>query len=661
MYVRALRDLLPAAKDSIFLNYAATAPMLQTSADYMSGIIQEGTAPLSQHFDKWLGIVESARKSVADLIGASTEEVAFTTNTSSALSLIAASIEWKEGDRVLFPSDEFPSNRYVWQNLKTKGVCAESFDVNIHESLVEKLSSMDLQRVKLVSVSAVSYLNGRKYHIGELVQFCHDRNILVAIDAIQAVGAVAVNVHDWGCDFLACGGQKWLLGPVGSGFLYIKKDHLKKLHIPMVGWASAKDAGDFDVKQLEFVDGARRYEPGLSDVAAIAGLWKSIETFQACGLNHIFQTIKSHHQTLRNEIEKFGYEVLNRNCEEDNAGIVSVNLSNHEESGIHDLLQKNNIIVTQRKSILRISVHAATSDEDIHSVVNVLAKAKGKKVVVGVSRESETIGKSFKNENRLQMALVTGASRGLGKGIAFALAKRGCHLHLMGTDMIRLDQVAKEIRAKYDVNIETIGLNFCNRTEVEGWLNQNQSILAYDILVNNAVMGVADLFLETDIQHVRDVFQVNFFTPYLFMQKILPGMIERDKGAILNVVTSGSRCALPLFAEYSASKGALWSLSETLGRELAGLGVSVTTFLPPHMETATANRLGRKALGYYKMGNVRSHTASALAIGEKAVEALFAKKKTVVPFGVRFKLAINSIFPNIISRKIQDNWKGLVS
>jgi len=304
---------------------------------------------------------------------------------------------------------------------------------------------------------------------------------------------------------------------------------------------------------------------------------------------------------------------------------------------------------------------AATSDEDIQKILNILAQSKGKQLSRKPVVDKSTTIKSSMGNRQWKNALVTGASRGLGEGIAIALANRGCDLHLMARDKSRLNEVSKEIEEKYNVKVQVTSINFSNKSEVETWLNENQSNLNYDILINNAALGEAELFLDTDIHHVREAFEINFFTPHLLIQKILPGMIEREGGAILNVVTSGSRCALPLFSEYAASKGALWSLSETLSRETEGLGVSITTFLPPHMETATANRLGRKALGYYKMGNVRSNTTSPLKIGEKAVEALFNKEKTVVPLSVRLKLAMNALSPNTITKRVLANWRGLAS
>ena len=224
-----LRKLLPAAENFHFLNYAATSPMLKPSADQMKAVIEQGLEPLSTHFDESLALLEASRRIIADLIHASPEEIAFTTNTSSALSLIAGSIVWKKGDRVLYSSHDFPSNRFVWDNLSRFGVLAEGIAA---PNFLDAVMQMDLNNVKLISISAVSYMDGRQQDIPKLAKYCRSKGILVAVDAIQAVGAIPVNVRKWECDFLACGGQKWLLGPIGSGFLYINAKILPESSCP---------------------------------------------------------------------------------------------------------------------------------------------------------------------------------------------------------------------------------------------------------------------------------------------------------------------------------------------------------------------------------------------------------------------------------------------
>jgi selenocysteine lyase/cysteine desulfurase/short-subunit dehydrogenase len=643
--------------------------MLKTSADAMHAVVRQGLEPLAGHFDAWLALLESGRRTVADLVHASPEEIAFTTNTSTALSLVAAAVRWQPGDRVLYPADEFPSNRFVWDNLADLEVSAEAVEPDPDMDFADQLATMDLSSVRLVALSAVSYHDGRCLDVAKVTELCHAHDILVAVDGIQAVGAVPVDVRKWGCDFLACGGQKWLLGPVGSGFLYVARDRVAELRVPLVGWASSRSAGDFDAPVLEFVDGARRFEPGLPDIAAIAGLTASIETLAQVGWSHIFDRIRNTADRLTTGLLAAGFHPLRSAPSSGTSGIVAVELADDAQAqAIEAACADRRIVITHRLRELRISVHSTTIDTDVDALLATLqehhqdttrssAAVEPHQPPGSITSPAATNGTPPQAGASWKRALVTGGSRGLGEGIARALAQRGCDVTLVGRDRLRTEAVANRIRQEFHVAVDAVSLDLSDRSAVEQWLSESP-LPAYDVLINNAAVAEAEMFTHSDPQRLRDALETNFFAPALLTQKLLPGMLERGRGAVLNVVTSGARCALPLFSEYAASKGALWAFSESLQRELAGTGVTVTTFVPPHMETATRRRLGRKALSYFRLDKTVAPAASAAHVGEKAVAALAAGRATVVPFNTRLQSALNALFPGLVTKRIQHSWRG---
>ncbi len=117
-----IRKRFPILEKDLFFNHAATAPVSLATIARMKELCDEMREPLGKHFYQWLGILEETRRLLAEHLNAHPSEIAFTQNTSSSLSIIAGCIDFKPGDRVLVPRDEFPSNRYVWQNLKSRGV-----------------------------------------------------------------------------------------------------------------------------------------------------------------------------------------------------------------------------------------------------------------------------------------------------------------------------------------------------------------------------------------------------------------------------------------------------------------------------------------------------------------------------------------------------------
>lgn len=621
-----LRARLPGATSRVFLNYAATAPMLTDAADELQRVARDGLEPLALHFDAWFRLLEGARGDVARLVGASPHEIAFTTSTSSALSIAAASVAWRAGDRVLFPADEFPSNRYVWQTLAEQGVRAEPVAPEPGRSFREQLASMDLSGVRLVAFSHVSFRDGRREDPGALVRALQGRDILVCVDGIQGAGAVPVALDAWGVDFYACGGQKWLLGPVGSAFLFVRSRILDALRQPLVGWASARSAPDVDVERYEPCDGARRLEPGLPDVASVAGLAASVRALQAAGLDKVHARVREHEARLRDAL---GARVLSPDAPR--AGIVAFDApSEADAAALAEACVRANILLTRRGRTLRVAAHATTSDADRERFLALADAAP-------VAPRAPMSARPAEAPPVRGVAVVTGASRGLGQAIAASLAARGYEMLALSRASVDLADAASLAR----------------------WIEAHREPLARcDVLVNAAASADAMLFRDMPEERVRAAFETNVFAPMALAQAVLPGMLARGRGAILNVVASGGRCAFPLFSTYAASKGALWSWSESLARELARTGVTVTTFLPPHMETATRRHLGRSALAHYDVPKGEARAADPRAVAERAVAAALGGRAFDAPWGARVQVAADALAPALVTRRILRSWRG---
>ncbi len=676
MNLQRLRDELACAGQVRFLNYAATAPLLRSSAETMARVAREGVRPMGEHFTAWLGLVESTRRATAETIGARVDEITFTTNTSTALSLVAAAVRWRDGDRVLYPADEFPSNRFVWDNLRELGVLAEAIPVEPGVPLAAQLAARDLAGVRLVALSAVSYRDGRRLDVEEVCGLCRARGILTAVDGIQAVGAVPVDARAWGCDFLACGGQKWLLGPVGSGFLFITRERLPELHVPTVGWASSRHAGDHEITALEWTEGAARFEAGLPDVAAIAALGTSLELLAAANWQDVFARVAEHRARIAAEGRAHGLEQVHDGPPERCAGIVTFRVPEERLDRLGGALHQRRVIVTRRRGEIRVAAHATTSDDEVGALVEALGQALGRAPEWPVRPAPPTSASAgppapthppASAHAPWRHAIVTGASRGLGAAIAEALARRGCALTLIARDRAALDELASRLRGAHGIGVETLVLDLADPAALRTWIaGAGKALGAADLLVNNATRADASLFVEAEPRDERAAFEINVLAPMALARAVLPGMIARGHGALLNVATTGARNALPLFSTYAASKGALWAWSEALGRELHRTGVTVTTFIPPHMDTATRRQLGRRALGYYDLGTSsqaeghRPGQADRLAgVARRALAAAQAGRALELSRRARWELALNAIAPARVAAGVRRRWKGI--
>lgn len=632
--------------------------MLEESAELAAKLMLQAREPFSEHLEEWIALMESSRSAIARFIGASAEEVALVSGTSMALSLIAGTIAWQPGDRVLFPSDEFPSNRFVWQNLQHLGVKAEAIAPQKSLEFADQLESIDLTHVRLVAFSGVSFSDGRRQDIERISRWCHSKGILVAVDGVQMAGAVPVKVHEWGCDYFACGGQKWLLGPVGSGFLYVARNRINKSRVPWVGWMSSRELGTFEKVDLEFCEGARRFEPGLPDIPAIAALGKSVERLEEAGIEAIASEVKAHHDFITLSLAERGIQPYLAGKSAGYSGIVSVEFPSEKGAvEIYERCHRKKIILTLRGRTLRMAAHAATNKEDIEAALEVVSGGSRAGLTISGKAIVSCDKKAVTGPEENPLAIVTGASRGLGEAIATELAERGFDLILMGRDRHALEELSHRLN-KNHCSIASLDLS---DSEVRNWISQNGDVLKKcHFLVNNAAMGRAALFTDEDEALTDAIFRVNVLSPLAITRAVLPGMIRRGEGHILNVASSGGRCATPVFSAYAASKGALWSWSESLSRELAGSGVSVTTFVPPHMATVTQRQLGRRSLAYYRQATSQSAERSISKIAKAAVEDALEGQPLSISWSNRARQAFNAASPKLYARFFLGNYRGFI-
>lgn len=196
-------------------------------------------------------------------------------------------------------------------------------------------------------------------------------------------------------------------------------------------------------------------------------------------------------------------------------------------------------------------------------------------------------------------ALITGSYGGLGSQFAKLHALRGGKLILVGHNQIKLDDQQASLKAKYNVNIQTIQADLSDATEVtnvyetcqkEGW--------RVDYLINNAGFGGQGEFAKRTMDQDMSMIAVNIEAPTRLTKLFLPDMIKRGSGKILNVSSTAATMPGPLQAVYYATKAYLTSWSDALWRETQGTGVTVTCLMPGAMQTGFINRgdLGSTAL-----------------------------------------------------------------
>src|SRR5689334_21876163 len=207
---------------TIYLNHASTGPLPQRTVRVAEEWARLRTMPHRIGEELEFGTLARARELAANLLNATPAEIAIAVNTTFGINLAAFALPLQSGDVVLTPDHEFPANVYPWMQLaKRRGVIYRRIpcvDGVVDEDRLRR--DLDDPAVKAVSVSWVGFSSGYMVDLVALGRACRASGTYFIVDAIQGLGARSLDVRAAQIDILACGAQKWLLGPWGAGFVY---------------------------------------------------------------------------------------------------------------------------------------------------------------------------------------------------------------------------------------------------------------------------------------------------------------------------------------------------------------------------------------------------------------------------------------------------------
>ena len=297
--VRAREYAWEARGDAIHFDHAAVGPLPQRTRDALDAYGLKRAEPHRLSNDDFFPVLDRGRALIAELTGASAGEIALTTNTSWGVNLAAYSLPLGPGDIVLGSQGEFPANVYPWIAASAaRGFTFEMLPLagqTVDEEAVMRRIETD-PRVKCVALSWVSFWSGYRIDLKRMGEACRARGIFFAVDAIQGLGALELDLAEVPVDVLSCGAQKWLCSPWGSGFVYVRSGLIETLVPPAAGWLAQASSGDFG----RFLDydptwhhDARRFEVGTIPYQDIVGMNATLSLFLELGAAPIATHVRS--------------------------------------------------------------------------------------------------------------------------------------------------------------------------------------------------------------------------------------------------------------------------------------------------------------------------------------------------------------------------------
>ena len=363
--------------EQIFLNHASTGPLPQRAVD----ALQEATALRAEPWrftqELQFGTLAKARAACARLIGAQPTEIALMVNTSYGLNLAARALPFEAGDVVITSDREYPSNIYPWMELETaRGVTLRRIPcagVLPDEDAI--MMALDAPRVRAVVLSWVSFATGYRIDVARIGRACRERGIWFILDAIQGVGTVPLDVHAEHVDVLACGGQKWLLSPWGTGFVWLRPDLVQTLRPVDVSWMSTRNSDDFTrLIDYDFTyrDDARRFEVITLPYQDFIGLNASLDLFLEVGLDEVYaQIARLTTRIVQWALGTPGVRLVTPSSQDRRAGIVAV--APRDPVAASERLTSAGVTHSLRENAIRLSPHFYNTEDEIDAALTLLA------------------------------------------------------------------------------------------------------------------------------------------------------------------------------------------------------------------------------------------------------------------------------------------------
>lgn len=370
------RQEFPVTESFTHFNHAGVSPVSRRVAAAVTAFINEATVISAAVQRRWEERTEAVRASFACLVGAQPNEIAFVKNTSEGLSLVAAGLDWREGDNVIAVEGEYPSNVYPWFGLRRWGVETRMVRPVQGQVRVRDVQALADARTRVVSVSFVDWNSGARTNLRPIGAFCRQRGLLFCVDGIQGVGAVRLDVERELIDCLAVGGHKWLLAPEGCGCLFVSRRALDRIQSVLHGWKSVRDADTYLPYHFEPRLDAAKFEPGSPSVLGTYALGAAIDLLLEIGPEVIEQRIFELTDRLADGLRARAAEVVSPWDTEARSGIVVFRLGK-DPHRLQAALTRRGFVVRVRGGGIRVAPHFYNNEDDIDRLLGALDAVTG--------------------------------------------------------------------------------------------------------------------------------------------------------------------------------------------------------------------------------------------------------------------------------------------
>ena len=365
--LRAIRSRFKIFQSKIYLNtcsQGALSDAVEHGFDEFIASWHEQGSP----WERWVEHYEEARIAFAKFIHASPDEVAIVTSVSAGINGIASALNFRDRNKVVMGEFEFPTMGHVWLGQRVRGAEVQFAQAQCNSLPADAYERLVDRNTLIVPLTHVCFKNGCRTDVSTITQMAHDAGALVMLDDYQDCGTRPVDLKAMNLDFYVTGTLKYLLGPPGLAFLYVRRDLIPSLAPTVTGWFGQTNPFAYDPQQFELSPTARRFESGSPSVPNVYGAMPGFQLLEEIGMAAVATHIGDLAQALLNHTRELGVLVK---TPADSTGPLIV-LQCLDSARLLLVLAQSGIVASNRFDGLRISFHVYNTLADVNAVAELL-------------------------------------------------------------------------------------------------------------------------------------------------------------------------------------------------------------------------------------------------------------------------------------------------
>jgi len=367
-FERAREEQFPALTGKVWLNAAHQGPMPRVALSAAHEAVDLKANPASITDDLFSRVPEQGREALARLLGARTEDVILANSASYGLHLLAHAFRWRSGDQVLAVEADFPSTGLPWLLLERKGVEVRYVRSRGRCVTAKEIEAALTSRTKIVAVTWVHSLNGGRVDLHAVGAVCRARGVRLVVNGSQGVGGLELNVEETPIDALTSVGFKFLCGPYGTGFLWLRRGVWPELAPTKAYWLTLMKTEDLQgrVEMPSLPNAFRTRDHHIFAPANFNNVlpWtRCLNYLNELGMADIEARNRELGERLVTQADSDRYEVTSTSGLRSN--LIFLKPKRGQASHIVKRLREMGIYVSERCGEIRVSPHFYNTTEDI--------------------------------------------------------------------------------------------------------------------------------------------------------------------------------------------------------------------------------------------------------------------------------------------------------